>query len=388
MHICVISEDYPYKDFSSFEFVKQLCVAWADQGVTVSVIAPQSITKSAVRRLSVRPKVRTETTENKNEIKVYSPYIVTMGNLGCRGILNNMLSRIRQKAIASIIRGMKDKPDVIYGHFWHSAYDAYNVAKKENIPLFVASGECDIELHKRFNLATLQNFISYVSGVICVSTKNKKESIEAGLATEDKCIVIPNAINGSLFYKKDKCQLRRSFGFSENDFIVAFVGGFIPRKGPKRVAEAIVSLHDSQIKSIFIGRLLSADQSQNPECPGILFRGQVSHRKISDYLNCADVFVMPTLREGCCNANIEAMACGLPVISSNMEFNYDILDESCSILIDPMNIEEIARSISYLKSNPDRCQELSNNALKKAESLRIDIRAQRIIEYIVKNCNI
>lgn len=91
---------------------------------------------------------------------------------------------------------------------------------------------------------------------------------------------------------------------------------------------------------------------------------------------------MPTLHEGCCNANIEAMACGLPIISSDRDFNYDILDSSFSILIDPMNVEEIAQQISYLKTHPKERVQMAENALIKSQSYHIENRATRIINYI------
>ena len=382
MHICVISGDYPYKSFASYEFVKQLCIALADKGIEVSVIAPQSITKNILRGHPFVPKIRTEGTSNGKQIHIYCPYTFTLGNWGEKACVSSAIDSIRRKAIASVIRAMPSKPDVIYGHFWHSAYDAYSIAKQMGIPLYVGSGEAEIELHKKYSVNKIQDFINYTSGVICVSTKNKRESIEAGLTSEDKCVVIPNAVDGSLFYKKDKSQLRRKFGYAENDFIIAFVGGFIPRKGPVRIAQAISILDDPAIKALFIGRLMNKDKSNIPECPGILFRGAVPHDQLSDYLNCADVFVMPTLHEGCCNANIEAMACGLPVISSDLDFNYDVLDESCSILVDPMDVNAIADGIRYLKSNPDKLAELSSGAWHKSQSMRIETRAQKIIDFI------
>lgn len=384
MHICVISEDYPYKSFSSNEFVKQLCVAFADKGIEVSVIAPQSITKNILRGHPFVPKIRTEGTSNGKQIHIYCPYTFTLGNWGEKACVSSTIDSIRRKAIASVIRAMPSKPDVIYGHFWHSAYSAYGIAWQMGIPLFVASGESEISLHKKHNVTTIQDFTNYVSGVICVSTKNKKESIKSGLTIESKCMVIPNAVDVSLFYKKDKRQLRKKFGYADNDFIVVFVGSFIPRKGAVRIAKAISVLNDPDIKVMFIGKPMTNDKSNIPECPGVLFRGPVPHAQLSDYLNCADAFVMPTLREGCCNANIEAMACGLPVISSDLDFNYDVLDKSCSILIDPMDISAIADSIQYLKENPKKRLELSLNAWRKAQDMRIEIRAQKIIDFILK----
>ena len=81
-------------------------------------------------------------------------------------------------------------------------------------------------------------------------------------------------------------------------------------------------------------------------------------------MNAADVFVLPTLAEGCCNAILEAMACGLPIISSNLPFNWDILNDKNSILIDPNNINQIADAIQRLRDSPKLRSEMSEEALK------------------------
>lgn len=109
---------------------------------------------------------------------------------------------------------------------------------------------------------------------------------------------------------------------------MAFVGHFNERKGSLRLSEALKEIKD--IKSIFIGR-----GPEVPDCPGILYCGSVKHNKVPEYLNASDVFVLPTLTEGCCNAIIEAMARGLPIVSSNLTCNDGILNESNSIRINP-----------------------------------------------------
>lgn len=100
------------------------------------------------------------------------------------------------------------------------------------------------------------------------------------------------------------------------------------------------------------------------------------------YLYAADVFVLTTLHEGCCNAIVEAMACGLPVISSNLPFNWDVLNERNSIMIDPNDIEEIKKAIVLLRDDETKRKTMAGEALRMAQELSIDVRAQRILEFV------
>lgn len=379
MHICVISGGYPSEKQPQYAFVAQLCRALADAGHRITVIAPQSLTKSLIRRAPLVPKFRRERTNSGSEIEIYSPWFLSVGNLPLAGARLNLLGF--SMAVTRTFRKLARKPNVCYGHFWHTAYAAYPAASGAGIPLFVASGEAEVELHRYVGPRRLRTFADYVRGVICVSTKNLQESVDAGLASAEKCTVIPNAIDDALFYRKDKNSLRSSFNFSQSDFIVAFVGGFIHRKGSRRVSDAIKLLNDPQIKSIFIGSTQDGDRCE-PECGGILFKGKLQHERIPDYLNCADVFVMPTLHEGCCNAVVEAMACGLPIISSDRSFNHDILDASCAILVDPMDVRGIADAIRQLKTNSEKREQLCENAAQRVSGLTIRKRAERIVEFL------
>ena len=173
----------------------------------------------------------------------------------------------------------------------------------------------------------------------------------------------------------DKEKARESLTLPKEDFIVAFVGHFIERKGSKRVAKAINNLEN--VKSLFIGR-----GPEEPECEGILYKGIVPHEELYKYLNSADVFVLPTLAEGCCNAIIEAMACGLPIISSDLSFNDDILDEGCSIRINPKSIAEITNAVSILKNNTEQREKMSVQARKKAAEFTIEKRAENIVKFM------
>lgn len=374
MNICVVSEGYPTKEIPAYTFVEQLCNAIAMQKHTVSVVALRWLTDYLFRKRKI-PYFR-DSIIGDNVIRIFSPMVTSFGK---GKSLSSLSEKLCSYKVCRSLDKLDVKPNVIYGHFWSNAYLAYPYAKKYNIPLFVATGESVITFDA--NTKDKKEFCNYVSGVICVSTKNKNESIAKGLTKEHKCKVFPNAVNDSIFHIIDKKQCRRKLGITENDFVVSYVGRFSNRKGPNRVADAIRHLNDRTIKSIFIGTGHDSF-SESLNCDGIIFKGELSHELIPEYLNASDVFVLPTLHEGCCNAIIEAMACGLPVISSNREFNVDVLDATNSILVEPLNIVEIADAIKKLKNDRKHLLKMGEASSLKAESLRIEQRADNILQFI------
>lgn len=92
----------------------------------------------------------------------------------------------------------------------------------------------------------------------------------------------------------------------------------------------------------------------------------MKHNKVPVYMCCCNAFVLPTLAEGCCNAVIEATACGLPIISYDLPVNHDILNRENAILIDPNSVSEISDAIRTLKENESLREELSRKSLETA----------------------
>jgi teichuronic acid biosynthesis glycosyltransferase TuaC len=375
MHICVVSPGYPTTKTIDFVFVDQLCRALADKGEEITIIVPQSLSKSILRGVPISPIHSLLNTSLGNSIHLYRPIYLSLG--GRWGLLRKIGSRGYYKALRRSFLRLKHKPDVCYGHFWDSVYALLPLAKEYGIPLIASSGEESVTIQKEHSLSKLSILTSYVRGVISVSTKNKTECIEAGLVKDEDCVVIPNAVNTDLFFQKDKAILRKQYGFAADIFIVAFVGQFNQRKGVEILSKALTVLNDDSVKAIFMGT--------GPEIPhynGTLLAKTIEHDLLPDYINCADVFVLPTLNEGCSNAIIEAMACGLPIISSDRSFNYDILNKENSILVDPLNINQIAKAIKELKDNPVKIKALSALSLKAVSDLTLSKRADKVRSFI------
>lgn len=371
MRILIFSPGYPDKNQSVYPFVKELVDEWARQGHTCTVVATYSITKNR----SFCPYKTIEKYNGGGSVTILRPNIPTFSNFRLFGICPSDL--IQDLGVKFAIRSIIEEQDVVYCHFWQSGHYGFFYSQKHKTPLFIATGESNVnQLIRNTDIS----FVEHVNGVVAVSSKNKEESISLGLTKAEKCEVFPNSVNPLIFRKLDKYACRKRLGIPQDVFIVAFVGSFKENKGPHRVSEAIKLIKGSTIFSIFIG-----SGSIQPSAPNIIFSGRLKHEEVPYYLNAADAFVLPTLAEGCCNAIVEAMACGLPIISSNCSFNWDVLNQENSIMIDPMNIQQIADAITFLRDNVEIRKNMAKHALATASNLTIENRAKNILEFMNKH---
>ncbi len=376
MNICIITPRYPYKDNMSYVFVKKLVDEWARLGHRCVVLTPFSLTSYWRKIFPYKPAHYTDDTVAMNPVEVYNPRYISIPRTTLFGLEIN--SWMESVLLRKTLKRIHFCPDIIYCHFFQSAIPGWYISKRVNVPVFVASGESTIgKIFPPSREFSLERFRNDIRGCICVSTKNKEEAVRKGMVAEEKCRVFPNGTDLSIFRRMDKAECRKKLGLNQLDFIVVCVGGFVKRKGQDRIIDAIKHINNPRIKLMFVG---SGDMSL--EHDSIVFRGRVNNVDLPVYLNAADVFCLPTLAEGCCNAIIEAMACGLPIVSSDLPFNYDVLDSQNSLLVHPEDIEAIGRAIQKLYDNPDLCKRLSEASLARSQSLSIEQRASSILSYI------
>ena len=379
--ITVIAENYPAPGHAALVFVQQLVHAMIGQGVKVTVVAYQSVIHSLVHREKLLPRHSKGVTENGVEYDIYRPYTLSFGNRNLFPTLTKWFNRL---SILSIIK--KVDSDVLYAHFWSSALPVYEFAQKNHKSLFVACGEGDDALEEMVDTMPkekLETLAKAVTGVVSVSSENKRKCIKFGLSREENTDVFPNCVNTAFFHKREAKVLKGSLGIKANDFVLCFVGSFTPRKGPDRVAQAIKNLNDPNIKVMFIGKPFPG-YAYDFDCPGIIHKGPLDHELIPEYMSCADVFVLPTQKEGCSNAVVEALAMGLPVISSDGPFNDDILEEHNSIRINPDDVDALTDAIRKLRDDKALRKSMADYSHSRHVEYSIEGRAKRILEFINK----
>lgn len=349
----------------------------ADLGEIITVIRiPARITAALKKSKSPEPEFIDEYTSKDSKIGVYRlnynhHRAIDYSNQYILDSIYCLLSKIHAKT--SI--------DALFCHFWDTVSYISDFSRAYKIPLFVANSESCLDPCK-----FPDSIHDTIAGAICVSSKCKEESITKGYIKRGlPIIILPNSVDPEVFHPISKDLTRGLFGFPKNAFIVAFVGLFIHRKGANRVSEAIKKLNIPDIYTIFIGDYTEGDSSSGPFGERVIYRGSVYHKEIPKYLACADVFCLPTLNEGCSNAIVEALACGLPIISSNLSFNDDILSNQNSIRVNPLDIDEIANAILTLYNDPLLRTKMSMSARKITDKFSIIQRAKLILEFIKAN---
>ena len=384
MNICFIVEKYPTESFPTANaFVETLVNAMVDRGEVCYVIAPQSITNAITQNRDILPYEMTRQTPGGNSITVYTPkyFSFSVKKIGKLNFANLTLRNFRNaaeqvyKKISKLIHF-----DAIYGHFiFESGIVANYLGQKYGVPSFFAYGENTTYTIDYLGDEKTRRLLNGVSGIVSVSSENKRVLLSHKLAKEKNIKVFPNSIDTSVFYPRNKDQMREKLGFPKDAYIIAFVGRLLPVKGPDRLSAAIEEITENKPYSFYLG-----EGPLKPTCGNILFCNTVQHNQAAEYLSAADVFVLPTLAEGCCNAIVEAMACGLPIISSALPFNDDILTDKNSIRVDPMNIKEIADAIVKLRDDEIMRENMSKASLATVQQLTIDNRAKGIISFMNK----
>lgn len=360
-------------------FFRNLIYAIADQGIKCTVISPVPLTRYKADTFKIKYHT-VDITEKGSEIDVYYPKYISASSKKIGSWNTERLSeRLFQQAAVNAAKRLNNAFDCVYGHFFlYGGLAAIKVGQLLGIPSFFAYGECDFEsqVGNTYGMPNRKE-LNGLRGIISVSQKNTRELKSLGIVDDIPIITAPNSVDLSLFYKRPQKQCRQKFGLPEDNFIVGFVGGFIERKGDKRLLEAVKRIDGAYLA--FAGR-----GDNPPSGDKVLFCGALEHEQVAEFLNAVDVFCLPTRSEGSCNAIVEAAASGLPIISSDLPFNDDLLNNENSVRIDPDSVDEIENAVRQMMDEKFR-KEKAEKVFADAQNFGIDRRAGNILKFLYDN---
>ena len=323
-----------------------------------------------------------EKTNGERSVRVFRPRFPYAGNQ-CIGPVHTGRFSVwsMTRACQMVLEREGLCPDVFYGHFVCPAgMTACRLGKTYGRPAYIAFGESTDAPLYAYGLKKVRAETASCSGFVAVSGQNKNRLMELGLSDDERCGIFPNGTDPSIFHPLEKKSSRELFGLPEGRFIVSFVGQFTDRKGILRLEKAVETVKDVYLICAGTGPL-------RPKSDKVLYCGQLPSEQIPVFLSASDLFVLPTRNEGCPNAVIEAMSCGLPVITSDRPFVYDIIDKKSALLVDPDNIQEIADAILRMKRDEAFRSACAERSVQRAALLTIQNRARQICAWINERNN-
>jgi len=377
-HIALIATNYPSPAHPARgTFVEQLVKAIARLGTRCDVIHPLPVHKVMAERTAA--KQGTPHDYGTLPVSVVRPKYASFSSKRFGPINTSLATQFAfERAAFRAVRRLPGTPDAIYGHFIHPAgMAAVKLGRRLGLPSFVAVGESSAWGVKSIGWARTRKVFRHITGVVAVSEVNRRHMISDIGVPAERTAVFPNGADLGAFYPRDKKEMRRKHQLPQDKFIVIFLGHFDERKGVRRVEEAVEGLDGVGV--VYVGQ-----GSLAPRGSQVLFKDIVPHDTIPEMLCAADLFVLPTLREGSCNAIVEAMACGLPVVTSVGEFNDDLVDDTMSLRVDPRNVGAIREAIVRLRDDVQLRAEMATAAADRGRQFDINRRAERICSWIAE----
>ncbi|HNR22521.1 MAG TPA: glycosyltransferase [Steroidobacteraceae bacterium] len=218
--------------------------------------------------------------------------------------------------------------DLVDAHFGYpDGVGCVRAARRLGIPAFITlrGMEVDAIRHPRIG-PQLAEALRQAAGCITVSHALRDLALEAGVQP-DHVLVAPNAVDRASFHPGDRAAARVRLGLEPDAPLIVSVGYLIAGKGHGVLIRALARLRETlpDARLAIIGgpgyepdhpRVLTEIAREAGVQGAVRFVGAVKPDAVALWLQAADVFALATEREGCCNSVLEALAVGLPVVTT------------------------------------------------------------------------
>jgi D-inositol-3-phosphate glycosyltransferase len=236
--------------------------------------------------------------------------------------------------------------DLVHSHYWLSGRVGNWAKKYWGVPhliMFHTLGAVKNttgvgEEEPRLRIATEGQLVKNCDRIITATEREITELERFYDAPADRMQIIPCGVDLNLFRPVDQATARRQLGFDPAEKLLLYVGRLEPQKGIERLLAAISHLkHFRKIKLAVIGgdghpepefqRLLQLSNELDIQ-DKVFFAGRVDQQDLPPYYSAADLLVVPSHHESFGLVALEALACGTPVVASDVGAMRSIIIEN------------------------------------------------------------
>ena len=257
--------------------------------------------------------------EQRGELDVVHPRYVSIPKVGM-SVAPLLLARAMRGTINRIIDEGYDF-DLIDAHYYYpDGVAAAMLAQEYGKPVVITARGSDLNLFLDFRIP--RQWIKWAeqraSATITVSEALKQRLVAQGVA-EDRVGVLRNGVDLDTFHPAGRDAVREKLGVCGK--MLLSVGNLLESKGQHIAIESITEFRDARLFVIGEGeqrRSLEELAASLGLRDRVTFVGNISQSQLREYYCAADALILMSAREGMPNVLLESMACGTPVIASNV----------------------------------------------------------------------
>ena len=244
------------------------------------------------------------------------------------GIFNRWLGRLHFRAVDKAIKKYNIRFDIVHAHFlWSSGYVGMKLMERYNVPFVVTGHGYDVyqlPFKNDWWKELIKKILLSANHIVTVSEFNKTFLPKINIP-DSNIKIINNGFSPKDFYMMDKVTARKELNIDTKKQVLIAVGNLEKIKGYDILIESMEKLvsEDKNILCYIVGE---GSQHSNLESlikqrkleKNVFLIGAKPHDTIMNWMNAADVFVIPSRMESASVVLLEALACGRPVVSSKV----------------------------------------------------------------------
>lgn len=276
-----------------------------------------------------------------------------------------------------IVKEHKREPfDILQAYFLPQAgFVATYAGKYLDAPSVVSIRGNDIE-RAAFDPAKFSHVMYALQNASAVTTNASELARKAKAFYDREIFLIPNGIDTELFKPMERNEklaemLLGTKEHKEKIAVIGFAGELRAKKGMATLLSGYTKISKVRPCALLIvgearegedKKALEEFQMANPHLP-MTITGSIPHKDMPAYYSLMDVFVHPSLRDGMPNAVLEAMACGIPVVSTPVGGMLDVIRDGENGLVIPVDdVEALNQAIQKILEEESTRRKVASNA--------------------------
>ncbi len=286
--------------------------------------------------------------------------------------------------------------DIVHANFWMSGMVALELKERLRIPFVITfhalgrvrrlhQGAADGFPDERFEIE--ERVMDGADRVIAECPQDEQDLLTLYEADPRRISVIPCGVDTAAFRPVSRRRARAMLGLGQSEHVVLQLGRLVPRKGIDNVIRGVArlrELHGVRATLVIVGGDSDdPDPVRTPEMARLLdvaeregaasqvrFVGRRGRDALRYYYSAADVFATTPWYEPFGLTPLEAMACGTPVIGSDVGgIRYTVRDGETGHLVPPEDPEALAERLARVLKDPRHRDALAREGLRRARTL-------------------